>query len=183
MIRLDAGRPRLQLIEGGVVPDAEVATAHPSQFSKSGALSDASTPAPAPESPCDPTEKPSKGEVRVLVCGSRTWRDHLPIWLTLAGIKAVHGPVRVCHGGAQGADTYAEEVAAALDLDTTVYLAQWELHGKAAGPIRNKRMLENFKPHLVLAFSEHPLTKGTKHMIGIASATNVPVYIIGHAPD
>jgi F420-dependent methylenetetrahydromethanopterin dehydrogenase len=124
-------------------------------------------------------------EVKVLVCGSRTWNDHLPVWLFLAGIKATNpdAVVRVCHGTAQGADTYAGEAAEQLGLEVSTFRADWTTHGRAAGPIRNKRMLDEFEPHIVVAFSEHPITKGTKHMVSIAREADIPVYVIGHAPD
>jgi hypothetical protein len=40
--------------------------------------------------------------------------------------------------------------AAAVPID--VYVAQWKKHGRAAGPIRNQRMLDKGKPDLVVAF-------------------------------
>jgi hypothetical protein len=34
-----------------------------------------------------------------------------------------------------------------------VYKAEWDKHGRAAGPIRNQQMLDDGKPDLVLAFA------------------------------
>lgn len=38
--------------------------------------------------------------------------------------------------------------------------ADWLKHGKAAGPIRNQKMIDDFLPHRVVAFL-HPDSRGT----------------------
>jgi hypothetical protein len=53
-----------------------------------------------------------------------------------------------------------------------VYVAQWKKHGRAAGPIRNQRMLDEGKPDLVVAF---PGGRGTADMIRRAERAGVPV--------
>lgn len=53
-----------------------------------------------------------------------------------------------------------------------VYHADWNAHGRSAGPIRNAKMLAEGKPDLVVAF---PGGKGTAHMVGIARKAGVPV--------
>jgi hypothetical protein len=55
-----------------------------------------------------------------------------------------------------------------------VYVAQWKKHGRAAGPIRNQRMLDKGKPDLVVAF---PGGRGTADMIRRAERAGVPVRI------
>ena len=55
-------------------------------------------------------------------------------------------------GGARGADTFAEEWAKAAGLPCTVYQAYWKGLGRKAGPIRNRRMLDEGLPDLVVAF-------------------------------
>ena len=58
------------------------------------------------------------------------------------------------------------------NMKLKVYPADWELHGKSAGPIRNQQMLIEGKPDLVLAF---PGGKGTAHMVSIAKKKGVKV--------
>jgi len=53
-----------------------------------------------------------------------------------------------------------------------VFLANWRTHGKAAGPIRNQQMLDEGRPHLVVAF---PGGTGTADMVRRAKAAGVPV--------
>lgn len=50
--------------------------------------------------------------------------------------------------------------------------ADWRWHGKAAGPIRNKQMLDQHSPDLVIAF---PGGRGAANMVALARAAGVPV--------
>ena len=52
------------------------------------------------------------------------------------------------------------------------FLPDWEKHGRAAGPIRNKLMLDEGRPDLVVAF---PGGRGTANMVKQASAASVEV--------
>lgn len=80
-----------------------------------------------------------------------------------------------------------EENPAADDvpIDREQYPADWEKHGKAAGPIRNALMLEEGKPDLVLAFKDgfdwQFKRGGTEHMVRIAKAAGVRTIVIQHA--
>ena len=59
------------------------------------------------------------------------------------------------------------------------YPANWNLHGRAAGPIRNKQMLDEGKPDIVYAF--HPNiseSKGTKDMVRQAKNRGIETIVI-----
>jgi YspA, cpYpsA-related SLOG family len=88
---------------------------------------------------------------RVLVCGGRDFADQAFLDDYLNAIVADISHVIV--GGAPGADTLAERWARAHCIPFTVYMADWLFHGKAAGPLRNRRMLVEGKPDLVIAFA------------------------------
>lgn len=93
--------------------------------------------------------------VRVLVTGSRSWTDREVIRQALASIPVVHRAltrnVTVVHGAARGADTIAAEEATKLGMAVEAHPADWERHGKAAGPIRNGEMVA-LGADVVLAF-------------------------------
>lgn len=55
-------------------------------------------------------------------------------------------------------------------------MPSWKDHGKAAGPIRNQLMLDDFKPDLVVAF---PGGKGTADMVKKAQDAGVTVILVG----
>jgi hypothetical protein len=54
--------------------------------------------------------------------------------------------------GATDADTLAREFGEHKGIPVRTFPADWERHGRAAGPIRNRQMLEEGKPDLVVAF-------------------------------
>lgn len=118
--------------------------------------------------------------MRVLICGDRAWRFPELVEQELVRLKAAHGDrLFVISGAATGADTHAAETAERLGIEQVIYPANWRGFGKAAGPIRNKRMLEEGKPDLVIAFHRYlPGSKGTKHMVGIAEKAGIPVMIV-----
>jgi len=76
-------------------------------------------------------------------------------------------------GGARGVDQFASEWAKRNpEIVRYVCHALWDEHGKAAGPIRNARMLE-WKPDLVVAFAGGA---GTANMIAQAEKAGVRVH-------
>ena len=109
--------------------------------------------------------------MRVLVCGGRDYADYAYVEENLNDLPLGNSSV-IIHGGAQGADRLAERWAFAHGVDSERFSADWEKHGKAAGPIRNQRMIDEGQPDLVVAF---PGGKGTADMIRRARAAGVDV--------
>ena len=64
--------------------------------------------------------------------------------LARSGGRAVH---LLLHGGARGADAAIARAAQQLGWSALVMPAQWQQHGRAAGPIRNRRLLEQAIAH------------------------------------
>ena len=59
--------------------------------------------------------------------------------LARSGGRLVH---LLLHGGARGADAAIGRAAHQLGWSSLVMPAQWERHGRAAGPIRNRELLQ-----------------------------------------
>ena len=59
--------------------------------------------------------------------------------LARTGGRPVH---LLLHGGARGADAAIGRASQQLGWSALVMPAQWQLHGRAAGPIRNRELLE-----------------------------------------
>jgi hypothetical protein len=110
--------------------------------------------------------------MRVLVCGGRDFADRQLAIDTLDSLDAERGIGRIIHGAARGADTLADEWAAARGVPVERFHADWRAHGKAAGPLRNQRMLDEGRPGLVVAF---PGGRGTADMVRRARAAGVEV--------
>lgn len=58
----------------------------------------------------------------------------------------------IIQGGASGADNLAMKYAYDNHIGLVEVQADWDKHGKAAGPIRNKAMLELYPAAIVIAF-------------------------------
>lgn len=125
------------------------------------------------------------------MCGSRTFTNRLAVgtildgfWWPNRGIGVTSGPT-IVSGGALGADTFAREWAYSHEGVTFIeYKADWKVHGRSAGPIRNQKMLDSQRPDLVLAFVNKPLTesKGTFDMVRRARQLGVPVWVVEILP-
>lgn len=123
--------------------------------------------------------------LRVLVCGGRDFTDWGGFRDRLEKVAQKHFPrmeedrygnylydVVIIHGGAPGVDDFADRWAIVNLTGIEIYKADWALHGKAAGPIRNQQMLDEGKPDLVVAF---PGGRGTSDMVRRAQKAGVKV--------
>jgi len=113
--------------------------------------------------------------MRILVCGDRNFTDYELLCDVLQDYNS--DKTVIIEGGASGADSLARQWAIERYIDFKEYPADWEKYGKAAGPIRNKQMLDEGKPELVITFLAKD-SKGTKNMIEQATKANVPVKMI-----
>lgn len=75
-------------------------------------------------------------------------------------------------GDASGADELAIFWAQTRKISHARCYADWNAHGKAAGPIRNRFMLEHFKPERLYAFAGG---RGTKNCVSIANKLGIEV--------
>lgn len=121
-----------------------------------------------------------KPSALILVTGSRTYAYpnivEAAIRSEMESFSNRGMSIRVMHGGADGADSIAEQICRRLGVHTLVVKALWAQHGRSAGPIRNRVMLD-FMPSLVLAFHEDlENSKGTKDCVEGALARNIAVF-------
>lgn len=109
---------------------------------------------------------------RVLVCGGRDFKDSAFLQRELDKLNKLHSFEVLIEGDARGADRLAGEWAVSRGIENLKFPADWKKHGRAAGPIRNQRMLEEGKPDLVVAF---PGGRGTENMARQAGQRGLPV--------
>lgn len=107
--------------------------------------------------------------MRVLVCGGRNFTDYKRVCQVLDGLSTVY---LIIHGGARGADSLAGRYAEERGIPVECYPARWKEEGKAAGVLRNQRMLAA-EPDIVIAF---PGGKGTADMVRRAHKAGVFVH-------
>lgn len=98
--------------------------------------------------------QPGSGPARPLVIAAGGGRDlawsHQRVaaeLLTRSGGRLVH---LLLHGGARGADAAIARAAHQLGWPSCVMQAEWQRHGRAAGPIRNRELLEQAIAQAVL---------------------------------
>lgn len=124
--------------------------------------------------------------MRVLVCGSRHFDDWdlmnselIKVWRSLPYLEESGNKkdLLIIEGGAKGADFLSRVWAKFSNVDFIEFPADWNKHGKAAGHIRNKQMLDEGKPYLVIAFLAKD-SRGTANMIQQAEASGIPVKTI-----
>jgi len=113
--------------------------------------------------------------LKVLVCGSRDWEDYDTV---LERLKSLPTGIAIIEGAAKGADTMAKTAAQELGLSVIEVPADWKRYGRAAGPIRNKEMLD-LEPALVIAFHKDiTASKGTANCVEEARKRDIPVEIV-----
>lgn len=110
--------------------------------------------------------------MKVIVCGGRNFRSPAQVFSELEYMHGIYKFTALMQGGATGVDTMARDWAAKHpEIERYVCAADWKAHGRAAGPIRNAKMLE-WKPDMVIAFAGGP---GTANMVAQAKAAGVTV--------
>jgi hypothetical protein len=109
----------------------------------------------------------------VIVCGGRNFEDRHFVFKALDAFHHKHPITLLVHGGAQGADNMGRLWARERRIPIRAYMAEWDKYGGTAGPIRNRKMLEEQLPQAVIAF---PGGSGTRHMVKIAKEANVKVW-------
>ena len=98
-----------------------------------------------------------------LICGGRSFADQALFDSAMSDLLGMFGhPSKVIHGAATGADAMADVWANRLAVEVVGCPADWDKHGKRAGPIRNEEMLMKHRPKKVVAF---PGGHGTADMV------------------
>ena len=111
--------------------------------------------------------------MKVLVCGGRDFKDSATLFQVLDQFHREHGFTFLVHGDARGADRLAGEWAKEQGVPFKAYPVEHDLDGEwpGAGPRRNRRMYDDAKPDMVVAF---PGGKGTAGMVAYATKQQCP---------
>ncbi|MEU9259026.1 SLOG family protein [Streptomyces sp. NPDC048212] len=118
----------------------------------------------------------------VIVTGSRDLLDGNKVWDELEELLPDFGPLFIRHGACPtGADRFAsiwcnDFYGPNEGVFEIKHPANWDLHGKAAGPIRNREMV-HAGADLCLAF---PLgeSRGTWNCVNECKKAGIPVKVI-----
>ncbi len=110
--------------------------------------------------------------MKVLVCGGRRFSDRHLLFRVMDALHKEHRVTLVIHGAQRGADNIAERWARERELPFVGVPAKWTVLGTQAGPTRNRFMVTEWKPDLVIAF---PGNRGTRNMVAVANEMGIPV--------
>lgn len=121
--------------------------------------------------------------MNVLVCGGRAFNDRdlveQSLYTLLRGVPKDE-PLLVIHGACPtGVDAIADDWAERNGLQMVRCPANWKAWGPAAGPLRNRAMIE-LCPQLVVAF---PGGKGTEGMVKLAEQFGIHVKRVPDQPS
>lgn len=89
--------------------------------------------------------------------------------------KSGFSVTEVVSGTARGADTLGEMWADENNIPYTQFPADWNLHGKAAGPIRNAQMKEYADALIVFIWDG---SRGSQNMYNQMKKANKPVFAV-----
>ena len=115
---------------------------------------------------------------KIIIAGGRDFMDYNLLKEKVNKIlqeKRVTHKIVIISGCARGADTLGVRYASENAFDVDKYPADWDKYGKKAGYMRNVEMAEN--ADALIAFWDGK-SKGTKHMIDIATERNLPIRVI-----
>jgi len=109
--------------------------------------------------------------MKICVCGSRYWKDKNYVEDKLDKLLEYNedlSKITILQGGATGVDAIAKAYAERRGISVVEYPADWDKLGKAAGPIRNEKMIAD--ADIVVAFLQRGKeNKGTKNALQCAN--------------
>ena len=90
--------------------------------------------------------------MKIVIGGSRTYTDYKAFSEALDSVlpDIPENEITILSGHCKGVDAMAERYAAEHKICLQVYPAEWSIYGRAAGPVRNRRMVEECD--MVIAF-------------------------------
>lgn len=99
--------------------------------------------------------------MRAVVFGGRDFTNEKLAFKALDMLHKKYKFTTIIDGAARGADTLGYRWAKLRGVKTLRFAANWKKYGAWAGPLRNKRMIEDGQPEIGIAF---PGGKGTANM-------------------
>lgn len=108
--------------------------------------------------------------IKLAIVGGRDYDDYAKFCQIVDDhIKDIGQPNHIVSGGAKGIDTFAETYAKEHNIPIIIFKPDWNLHGKAAGIIRNTDIISESTHVLALPTKS---SKGTYDSIKKAKNMN-----------
>jgi len=113
--------------------------------------------------------------MKVIIAGGRDFFDYEKLRERCDYYLQNQDNIEIISGGAKGADLLAEKYAKEKGYPIQIFKADWHVHGKSAGAIRNSEMAKHGDS--LIAFWDKK-SKGTALMIKLAKRKNLKVKIV-----
>ena len=110
--------------------------------------------------------------MRVIIAGSRNLENYLLVVQAMQ--RCGYDVTEVVSGCATGIDTLGERWARSNNLPIKEMPANWNQHGKAAGPIRNREMAKYADAAVIIWDGKSP---GTRNMVDEMIRQKKPYYL------
>jgi len=110
--------------------------------------------------------------MKVIIAGGRDYHNYETLLEAIT--ESQFDITTVVSGGANGVDALGERYAEEMNKTLNVYEADWATHGRAAGPIRNRKMAENAEALIAIWDGQ---SRGTKNMIETATKKGLRVHV------
>lgn len=112
--------------------------------------------------------------MRVIIAGSRHFKSQQYYGILVDAVKeSGFNITNVICGMADGMDTWGKAWAKVHEVPCYEYPANWDIHGKLAGPIRNQKMAENADA-LILIWDGK--SRGSNDMLNRAKRKNLHIF-------
>lgn len=112
--------------------------------------------------------------VNLAVVGSRGFSNYNLLKRELDNLRIS----KIISGGARGADSLAEVYARKNEIEVKIFPADWNKHGRRAGYLRNKEIVEECD--YLIAFWDGN-SRGTAHSIELARAQGKLLKVVRYA--
>lgn len=115
--------------------------------------------------------------MKLIIAGSRNVQDKKTVIKYLFRAVDINDVSLVISGGCYGVDQIGEQIADDLGIPKKVIEVkkdEWSTFGKAAGPMRNRKMAEQADALLAIWDGK---SRGTKNMIEEALKKNLKVFV------
>lgn len=121
-------------------------------------------------------------DLRIIIAGGRDFNNYNLLNSTISNyLKENTNNVEIISGAARGADQLGEQFAIEYGYQIKRFSANWNLYGKSAGPIRNRKMAEYASDGqgVLFAFWDGK-SRGTKSMINLAKKYGLEVHVVNY---
>lgn len=112
---------------------------------------------------------------RIIIAGSRTFNNYEYVKKILDMVIGHIDKAIILSGSARGVDKLGEQYAKEKGYRIWMHEADWDNHGKSAGPIRNSQMVTQATQAI---FFWDGKSKGTRDCINKAFKKGIPVTIV-----